>query len=123
MRAACAFPFLFVTFAAHAAVADDPSLDEVVVTADLRDRELRDLPASATVLDAHTLEIAGVQHFQDVLGLVPNLNWSAGTSRPRFFQMRGIGELEAMAGRAESFGGFSHRWRRLLRRRHAGDAR
>ena len=45
---------------------------------------LRDLPASATVLDAHTLEVAGVQHFQDVLGLVPNLNWSAGTSRPRY---------------------------------------
>ena len=83
-RAACAFPFLFVTFAAIAA---DPSLDEVVVTAELRDRALRDSPASVTVLEAHTLELAGVQHFQDVLGLVPNLNWSAGTSRPRFFQI------------------------------------
>src|SRR5688572_3789290 len=94
LRAACAIPFLFVTVAAAA----DPPLDEVVVTAELRDRELRHLPASATVLDAHTLEIAGVQHFQDVLALVPNLNWSAGTSRPRFFQLRGIGELEQWQG-------------------------
>ncbi len=102
-RATCAFPLLFVTFAATAA---DPSLDEVVVTADLRDRELRDCPASVTVLDAHTLELAGVQHFQDVLGLVPNLNWSAGTSRPRFFQIRGIGELEQWQGAPNPSVGF-----------------
>jgi iron complex outermembrane recepter protein len=95
LRASCAIPFLFVTFAA---AAQDSSLDEVVVTADLRERTLSDLASSATVLDAHTLEIAGVQHFQDVLALVPNLNWSAGTSRPRFFQLRGIGELSQWQG-------------------------
>jgi iron complex outermembrane recepter protein len=101
-RAVCAIPFLFVTFSAAAA---DP-LDEVVVTADLRDRKLRELPASATVLEAHTLELAGVQHFQDVLGLVPNLNFSAGTSRPRFFQIRGIGELEQWQGAPNPSVGF-----------------
>ena len=58
------------------------------------------------MLDAHTLELAGVQHFQDVLGLVPNLNWSAGTSRPRFFQMRGIGELEQWQGAPNPSVGF-----------------
>ena len=102
-RAACAFPLLFVTFAAFA---EDPSLDEVVVTADLRDHALRDIPASVTVLDAHTLELAGVQHFQDVIGLVPNLNYSAGTSRPRFFQIRGIGELEQWQGAPNPSVGF-----------------
>jgi iron complex outermembrane receptor protein len=103
LRATCAIPFLLVTFAASAA---DPALDEVVVTANLRDRELRNLPASATVLDAHTLQVAGVQHFQDVLALVPNLNWSAGTSRPRFFQLRGIGELEQWQGAPNPSVGF-----------------
>jgi iron complex outermembrane recepter protein len=104
LRAACAISFLFASFTARAA--DDSALDEVVVTAELRDRTLRDLPASATVLDAHTLEIAGVQHFQDVLGLVPNLNWSAGTSRPRYFQLRGIGELEQWQGAPNPSVGF-----------------
>jgi iron complex outermembrane recepter protein len=102
LRAACAIPFLFVTVASGA----DSSLDEVVVTAQLRDRELRHLPASATVLDAETLDVAGVQHFQDVLALVPNLNWSAGTSRPRFFQLRGIGELEQWQGAPNPSVGF-----------------
>jgi len=108
LRAIGAFPFLFVTFPA---VSGDSSpgegdLEQVIVTADLRDRELRDLPASATVLDAHTLQMAGVQHFQDVLGLVPNLNWAAGTSRPRYFQLRGIGELEQWQGAPNPSVGF-----------------
>ena len=107
LRAACAIPFLFVTFRLLAAVADDSSLDEVVVTAELRDREpaaiCRRAPRCST---AHTLEIAGVQHFQDVLGLVPNLNWSAGTSRPRFFQLRGIGELSQWQGAPNPSVGF-----------------
>jgi len=103
LRATCAIPFLFVTLTA---VAEDSSLDEVVVTAELRDRNLNDLAASATVLEAQTLEAAGVQHFQDVLGLVPNLNWSAGTSRPRFFQLRGIGELSQWQGAPNPSVGF-----------------
>jgi len=109
LRAACAFPFLFVSLTAAAAGASDgdsSSLDEVVVTAELRDRSLQDLPASATVLDSRTLQIAGVQHFQDVLGLVPNLNWSGGTSRPRFFQLRGIGELSQWQGAPNPSVGF-----------------
>jgi len=59
LRAAGAIPLLFVTFAAaageDAANPDEANLDQIVVTAELRDRELRNLPASATVLDAHTL--------------------------------------------------------------------
>jgi outer membrane receptor protein involved in Fe transport len=103
-RAAGAIPLLIVTLTA--AAAEPPALEEVVVTAELRDRELRDLPASATVLGAGTLETAGVHHFQDVLGLVPNLNWSAGTSRPRYFQLRGIGDLSQWQGAPNPSVGF-----------------
>jgi iron complex outermembrane recepter protein len=113
-RATGAISCLFVGLSALGATAEramaappeTAPLDEVVVTADLRDRQLRNLPASATVLDAPTLSAAGVQHFQDVLGLVPNLNWSAGTSRPRFFQLRGIGELEQWQGAPNPSVGF-----------------
>ena len=49
---------------------------------------------------------AGLQHFADVLGLVPNLNWSGGTSRPRYFQLRGIGELEQYQGAPNPSVGF-----------------
>ena len=39
-------------------------------------------------------------------GLVPNLNWSGGTSRPRYFQLRGIGELEQYQGAPNPSVGF-----------------
>jgi iron complex outermembrane receptor protein len=107
LRAIGAIPFLFVAFPASSGdQSSGDDLEQIVVTADLRDRELRDLPESATVLDAHTLQMAGVQHFQDVLGLVPNLNWAAGTSRPRYFQLRGIGELEQWQGAPNPSVGF-----------------
>ena len=50
------------------------------------------------MLDGHVLQTAGLQHLQDLLGLVPNLTWAGGTSRPRYFQLRGVGELEQYQG-------------------------
>jgi iron complex outermembrane recepter protein len=81
----------------HAAGDSDP-LDEIVVTATLRSTPLLETPASVSVLSSADLQIAGRQHFEDVLGLVPNLNWAGDTSRPRYFQIRGIGELQQYQG-------------------------
>lgn len=80
-----------------AAAAED-ELDEMVVTASLTGSTLEKLPASATVLPASDLQSAGVAHFGDVLGLVPNLSAAGGTSRPRYYQLRGIGETEQYEG-------------------------
>ena len=88
------------------ASATDAPLEEIVVTASLRRAPLSDFPASATVLDASLLAAAGLQHFQDVLALVPNLNWAGGTSRPRYFQLRGVGELEQYQGAPNPSVGF-----------------
>jgi outer membrane receptor protein involved in Fe transport len=83
-----------------------PLLEEIIVTASLRGQSAADIPVSVTVLSEATLRSAGLQHFADVLGLVPNLNWSGGTSRPRFFQLRGIGELEQYQGAPNPSVGF-----------------
>ena len=86
--------------------ADSRPLEEIIVTASLRPEPLGDLPVSTTVIDASVLQAAGLQHFADVLGLIPNLNWSGGTSRPRYFQLRGIGELEQYQGAPNPSVGF-----------------
>ena len=83
-----------------------PPLEEVVVTARLRPVASVDVPASSTVIGQADLEAAGLQHFADVTGLVPNLNWSGGTSRPRYFQLRGVGELEQYQGAPNPSVGF-----------------
>ena len=81
-------------------------LEEVVITATLRPQTALELATSVTVIDASTLREAGVQHLQDVLPLVPNLNWAAGTSRPRYFQLRGIGENDQWQGAPNPSVGF-----------------
>src|SRR6204780_2861397 len=87
-------------------VAADETLQEIVITASLRDSSAADLPQSVTVLDAATLQAAGVQHFEDVLAMIPNLSWASGSSRPRFFLMRGIGEVEQYQGAPNPSVGF-----------------
>ena len=88
------------------ATASDGELEEVVVTATLRRAPLLEVPSSVTVLDATALRGAGEQQFQDVLAQVPNLNWAGDTSRPRYFQIRGIGEIEQYQGAPNPSVGF-----------------
>ena len=106
-------PALAVLALAQTAVAEPQSdeidsfeLDQITVTADLRQTTVRKIPTSVTVLDAQTLEDAGLQHFQDVMQLVPNLNWSSASSRPRYFQIRGIGERSQYEGAPNPSVGF-----------------
>jgi outer membrane receptor protein involved in Fe transport len=91
------------------AVATDSAeypLEEIIVTAALRPVPATLLPGSATVLTATTLRDAGQQHMEDVLALVPNLNWAGDTSRPRYFQVRGVGELQQYQGAPNPSVGF-----------------
>jgi len=66
--------------------------EPIVVTADFRQRSLFDLSGSTTVIDGETLRQRDASHIDRVLNLAPNVNFSTGASRGRFFQIRGIGE-------------------------------
>lgn len=70
------------------------SLEEIVVTAKFRDTPLMDAIGSISVLPESTITERAAQHLQDILNAVPNVNWSAGASRARFVQIRGVGDLE-----------------------------
>ena len=92
--------------AANAVRDSSDVLEEIIVTATLREQALIDAPVSVTVLDEKRLRDAGRQHFEDVLAAAPNLHWAAGTSRPRYFQIRGIGEREQYEGAPNPSVGF-----------------
>lgn len=81
-------------------------LETIVVTADFRRDPAMETPTSLSVLDALTVEQAGVQHFEELTHLVPNLNWAGGSSRPRYFQLRGIGERSQYEGAPNPSVGF-----------------
>jgi outer membrane receptor protein involved in Fe transport len=85
---------------------NDSQLDSIIVTATLRSAPAIDVPVSVTILGGQTLRDAGRANFEDVLALIPNLNWAGDTSLPRYFQLRGIGELEQYQGAPNPSVGF-----------------
>jgi len=90
-----------------ASYSEQTRLSDIKVTSDFRpDTTAAEVAASLTVLDEDSLNQAGQQHFQDVLNLVPNINWSGSTSRPRYFQIRGIGERSQYEGAPNPSVGF-----------------
>jgi len=88
----------------HAAMAQ--AIEEIVVTADLRERQASEIPASVTVLEARDIERLAVQHFEELINVVPNLNWSGDGNRARYLQIRGVGELEQYQGAPNPSVGF-----------------
>ena len=67
-------------------------IEEVLVTARLREQPLDSVAASISVLPAALIERRQANHFEEILNTAPNVNFSAGASRGRFVQIRGIGE-------------------------------
>ncbi len=81
-------------------------LEAIVVTATLRALPQTEVPGSVSVLGSETLREAGQRNFSDVMALVPNLNWAGDTSLPRYFQIRGVGELQQYQGAPNPSVGF-----------------
>jgi outer membrane receptor protein involved in Fe transport len=73
-----------------ASQANTAQLEEIVITAALMEADIDHL--SVTSVTESDIGARGAAHFEDLLTLVPNLSASAGASRQRFFQIRGIGE-------------------------------
>lgn len=80
--------------AANAAVSDPATapIEEIVVTGELRESSLLDSAASITVLSLEEQRSGTVNHLEEVLNWVPNVNFASGGGRARFVQIRGIGE-------------------------------
>lgn len=93
----CMSVFCYAVFCSSekAMAVDAPAnveIEEVIVTAEFRDSSLQSIAKSITVLDESVIKARGATHLEESLNLIPNLNFSSGTSRARFFQIRGIGE-------------------------------
>ena len=74
------------------------ALEPLRVTADLWASPLALIPASVTVYDEVALRSGAVRHFGDLADQIPNLTWTGATSRPRYFQIRGLGENSQYEG-------------------------
>ena len=95
----------FIALAPSCVLATE-TIDEIVVTADLLNRPATDVPASVSLIDKESIEAQAVQHFEELINTIPNLNWSGDGHRARYFQIRGIGERSQYEGAPNPSVGF-----------------
>ncbi|MEM1262599.1 MAG: TonB-dependent receptor [Pseudomonadota bacterium] len=81
-------------------------IDEIVVRADLRERPISELSASVTIIDREAIDRLALTHFEELAQTIPNLNFAGGSNRPRYFQIRGVGERSQYEGAPNPSVGF-----------------
>lgn len=81
-----------------AANTEPVKLEPLRVTADLWASPFASIPASVTVYDQLALRAGAVRQFGDLADQIPNFTWTGATSRPRYFQIRGVGENSQYEG-------------------------
>jgi outer membrane receptor protein involved in Fe transport len=82
---------LAISLSAHAET-EIKELDAVTVTADFRQTEVQSIPEAVTVVGEAQIEQRNGVYLDEVLALAPNINSASGSSRGKYFQVRGIGE-------------------------------
>jgi len=80
-------------------------IEELIVSG-YRSVTPQELDTSITLIDGETIRLATLSHFEELVPLVPNMNYSGEGSRARYFQLRGIGEREQYEGAPNPSVGF-----------------
>jgi outer membrane receptor protein involved in Fe transport len=74
------------------AFSDDEEIEKIEVKGELLPTTAQTATNSVDVLNKELFAKLGASHIQDVLMQLGNVNYASGSSRARFFQIRGIGE-------------------------------
>jgi len=88
------FSFLIFNCLQSQAEEDQSTNDigEIIVTAEFNEINPFNLPLSVSVLSSNDINQRNASHLEDMLFMTPNVNYSTGSSRGKFYQIRGIGE-------------------------------
>lgn len=73
------------------ALAEDTDLEKIVVTGDFQKESIQTLSASASLFSKHEINDRGATFLDEMLASATNVNFSAGASRGRYIQIRGVG--------------------------------
>ena len=96
--------FLLITTASLSVGAS--TIEEIIVTADLKEQSEIKIASSIFVVSEEAIATRGAMHLEEVLNAIPNLNFASGSNRPRFFQIRGVGERSQFGSPVNASVGF-----------------
>ena len=74
------------------AFAEEVTLDPIVVSADFREKTLSKTSNSVSIIGEDEIYDKASQSFLETVGSLPNVNFTAGASKAKYIQIRGIGE-------------------------------
>jgi iron complex outermembrane receptor protein len=74
------------------AQAEANSVERITIQGTFRSIAINEAPTSVSALNTEQLEQRAAVHLEDTLNALANVNFSGGSSRARFIQIRGIGE-------------------------------
>ncbi len=97
---------IFLNASTFANEQNQPRGEVITVTADFVEQQENRVASSITVFSEDEIEQLAEQHFEELMNWVPNLNFAGGSSRPRYFQIRGIGERSQYQGAPNPSVGF-----------------
>lgn len=82
-----------IALAAGPVLADTAqTIEEIRVSADFRQSPEMTLASSLSIVGDQQIRDRAARHLDEILNVAPNVNFSAGASRGRYVQIRGIGE-------------------------------
>ena len=67
-------------------------LETITVTSDFRQLNLLKTPSALSVLTDIEIKQRNAQNLEELVAVLPNVNFASGTQRARYYQIRGIGE-------------------------------
>jgi outer membrane receptor for ferrienterochelin and colicin len=73
-------------------LATQTELDPLVVSSDFRDTKLSKTIGGVSVVDSAKISEDNSNNFENIIARVANVNFTSGSSRAHFIQIRGIGE-------------------------------
>jgi len=68
------------------------NIETITVTSDFRQQNLLKTPSALSVLTNIEINQRNAQNFEELVAVIPNVNFSSGSQRARYYQIRGIGE-------------------------------
>jgi outer membrane receptor protein involved in Fe transport len=83
---------LSLTSSVAFAAKENNDLEKITVLGDYREVNVQNTPSSLSVLTQEDISLRSAQNFEEMVGAIANVNFSGGTQRARYYQIRGIGE-------------------------------
>ena len=70
----------------------EQQVEVITVTGGFYQQNLQKMANSISVISSEDITVRQAQNFEELAAMIPNINFSSGSQRARYYQIRGIGE-------------------------------